>query len=79
MPNITGRISASVYIATAGSGSGCFSKGKNLSGGAAGNSGGNKIALTMDASDSNPIYGNSSTVTPLSMSTFYVIRYKILV
>ena len=32
-------------------------------------------ALTVDASSSNPIYGNSETVTPLSTSILYVIKY----
>lgn len=31
--------------------------------------------LTFNASLSNDIYGNSDTVTPLSQSTLYVVKY----
>lgn len=31
--------------------------------------------LNFDASRSNPIYDNSSTVTPLSESTLYILKY----
>ena len=33
------------------------------------------LPLIFDASDSNPIYGNSETVTPLSESCRFYIRY----
>ena len=33
------------------------------------------LPLIFDASDSNPIYGNSETVTPLSESCLIYIRY----
>ena len=31
--------------------------------------------IAMSASLSNPVYGNSMTVTPVSQSTLYVIKY----
>ena len=36
---------------------------------------GAKKGVNFDASASNPIYGNSETVTPLSTSILYVIKY----
>ena len=33
------------------------------------------IPIIFDASLSNPIYGNSSTVTPLSLSSTFIIKY----
>ena len=35
----------------------------------------NSYNLTFDASNSNTIYGNSLTVTPLSYTTVFLIKY----
>lgn len=40
-----------------------------------GTPGGRGLITKMDASRSNPIYGNSDTVTPLSISSIFVIKY----
>lgn len=73
MPNITGEIKYDVWARKP---SGAFySNGGVKRAGtedASGSSGGTK---GFSASLSNSIYGNSNTVTPLSESTIYIIKY----
>lgn len=36
---------------------------------------GTDIIIGIDASHSNPVYGNSDMVTPISQSTLYILKY----
>lgn len=86
LPNIIGEIDFVSYYNTQywnkGTG-GAFDKGSTFNGGSnwnqastSGDNGYNKQhGFSFDASRSNPIYGSSSTVTPLSESCRFYIRY----
>lgn len=77
LPNITGGIiSSTSYIFHRNGASGAFKiVGTNGTGPALSknNDGNNQIAL--DASLSSSIYGSSPTVTPLSLSSIFIIKY----
>lgn len=77
LPNITGKYNIIVnYTSVTGiwNASGAFYKGSKENVGAAG-SDGLGGTLCLNASLSSSIYGSSSTVTPLSQSTLYVVKY----
>ena len=78
MPNITGYLGAYLLNAGEAQGTGAFSKTiaptPNLNGVyGAYNTG--RTQLDFDASDSNPIYGNSTTVQPATCKTYFIIKY----
>ena len=78
LPNIDGQVNAVLYlgvgtaVSTGALSDTAVSDHTNLSGAFAGNHDGN---LKLDASKSNPIYGNSTTVQPKSMTVKYYICY----
>ena len=40
-----------------------------------GTNAGTDIIIGIDVSRSNPVYGNSDMVTPISQSTLYILKY----
>ena len=78
LPNITGKFSSATnfYRDKTVNGTGAFSG--SLGGKADGDSNGNggvmATYISMDASASNPIYGNSDTVQPPAVCMNYIIR-----
>lgn len=81
LPNITGEAgygSASTngfYSGTSGYASGAFKIGGSASSKASGGGDNNARRLGFDASGSNSIYGNSSTVQPPALTMRYYIKY----
>ena len=83
MPNITGGSNHNTWGSTkwttdfnTGNGWGCFDGAKhatNSYGGSGGSSG--QYVLQINASWSNTIYGNSSTVTPESLRVQFFIKF----
>lgn len=78
LPNITGEFEDVNHLERA-RGSGAFTVTATYeysgtgSGGAFGNRG--PVTYSFDASNSNPIYGNSSDVRPTNTSVLYIIKY----
>ena len=73
-PNITGVFSRVVYVSEDGGCSGAFKySSKHLNGVNAGSS--KLYYVDFNASYSNPVYGNSTTVTPESLSTRWFIKF----
>lgn len=54
---------------------GCFYNTYNRGVWVAGGNGGGGYLITLDASRSSSIYGNSKTITPLSLKNIFLIRY----
>lgn len=75
MPNITGDIKGVVLWFTAKSG--CFNNSPVGSDGYLGTiaMSGNYSRINFNASLASPIYGSSSTVTPISQCTLMLIKY----
>lgn len=81
LPNITGKITP---VSTQRSGTSANDMGVSSAGaitasyydnsGGSGSSGTGRVTLNIDASLSNPIYGNSTTVTPETMQGIWVIK-----
>ena len=72
MPNITGNPG---YQANESYISGAFYKPGNNQRQSKFEGSGTGNDIQFAASASNPIYGNSSTVTPLSLSSIFIIKY----
>ncbi len=76
LPNITGSQETGHSLGLFGpEGTGAFRKHSSYGGSVAGASGSYSKGFTFDASLSNPIYGNSTTVQPPSMLVNYFIKY----
>lgn len=76
LPNITGSQETGHSLGLFGpEGTGAFRKHSSYGGSVAGASGSYSKGFTFDASRSNPIYGNSTTVQPPSMLVNYFIKY----
>lgn len=80
LPNITGTLSSAYAPAFSINSNGCFTNtqsGSGANGPNNGNGGGNSSAYSIpfDASKSNSIYGNSSTVQPPAFTVNYFIKY----
>ena len=76
LPNITGSAESEVNFIR--NGQGAFSQSNQYAytiGAIKGAAYGLVKSFNFDASRSSSIYGNSDTVTPLSQSTLYVIKY----
>lgn len=71
LPNITGQIIGEVY-----KGSGAFSNSTSYTDGSAGDSDRKSWIMPFDASRSNAIYGNSTTVQPPSIKVRVKTRYQ---
>ena len=77
LPNITGSIDRGLCVISSRTATlGAFVRKYVSHNYAASGKGGAGCYLDFDASLSNPgIYGNSGTVTPLSQSTLYILKY----
>ena len=75
LPNITARLS-SVYMPGETTSNGSFTVGNNEPSSYVGTRSGGKKRVSFDASRSNPIYGNSTTVQPSALTVNYFIRAK---
>lgn len=79
LPNITGSFlpyaSRGAIWANSGSVSGAFKRGTSVSGTPQTAASGGGQSLDFDASGSNSIYGNSTTVQPKSVAMLYCIKY----
>lgn len=73
LPNITGTLGS--MTGRMASMSGAFEAGGNFTLQKNGSTNGSQNCASLNASKSSAIYGKSSTVTPLSMSTFYFIKF----
>lgn len=73
LPNITGKTSS--YAVQSGSGSGALTSKVIKDAKLWGSNTTHIASLSLDASNSNDIYDNSSTVTPESLSTKFFIKY----
>ena len=73
LPNITGTTKS--YAVQAGSGSGALTSTITHTAKLWGSNTTKIASLSLDASNSNDIYDNSSTVTPESLSTKFFIKY----
>ena len=71
LPNITGSQYIGTTVAT---NSGCFAT-PITSGGHGSASGSSADVIKFDASRSNSIYGNSTTVQPVTCKVYFIIRY----
>lgn len=80
LPNIEGGIGCAVLSLAGGAypgyivGSGVFNDSVVTSYGSAGQGGQQAISVSFSAKNSNPIYGNSSTVQPRALTVMYIIR-----
>ena len=74
LPNITGHVDGYMNMKTTWSVNNAITI-DNISTGYGGNEDGYYHALYFDASKSNSIYGNSTTVQPLSLTAIYAIKY----
>ena len=76
LPNITGDIVSNVrYGFIQISSAGAFVKGTSVTGGLSGINSSNSNTIGFDASQSNSIYGNSTTVQPPALCMNIVIKY----
>ena len=75
LPNITGNADSGATKAEYNVFSGAFKASGNAKPNISGNSPWQYYGLGLDASLLNSVYGKSTTVTPLSTSTLYVIKY----
>ena len=74
LPNITGTFSAPTSRSISPTESGAFS-GSAYGNEGEGDAGSYGRQVTLDASQSNSIYGNSTTVTPRNLPVNYIIKY----
>lgn len=80
LPNIEGGINCAILSLAGGAypgyivGSGVFNDSVVTSYGSAGQGGQHAISVSFSAKNSNPIYGNSSTVQPRALTVMYIIR-----
>ncbi len=80
LPNIEGGINCAILSLAGGVypgyivGSGVFNDSVVTSYGSAGQGGQHAISVSFSAKNSNPIYGNSSTVQPRALMVMYIIR-----
>ena len=73
LPNITGKLNYAVGVSTTPQSGALYSEGS--SGSVFGPGSYTFRKLGIDASFSSTIYGGSTTVTPLSESTLYILKY----
>ncbi len=74
LPNITGTLSAFYSATRAQAGTGCLST-TTSSASAAINAGSGYVGITINASQSNSIYGKSTTVQPPALTACWQIKY----